>query len=63
MGNRTGSDERVSAVTAWAGWLAGVLLLAGAVLLIAGWPWAGAELLAGGVACVGGLVVHARSDG
>ncbi len=62
MGNRTGSDEHVSAVSAWAGWLAAVLLLAGGVLLIAGWTWPGAAALTCGVVCLGGLVAHARSD-
>jgi hypothetical protein len=55
-------DPESSAVTSWVIWLAAVLMLGGAVLLLAGWTWAGAVAVVGAAGCVALVVVQVRSD-
>lgn len=57
---RRARDDASLGVHPWMVWLVAVLMLAGAVVLLAGWSWVGVALGAAGVACVVGLIVRAR---
>lgn len=54
-------DDASLGVHPWMVWLVAVLMLAGAVLLLAGWSWVGAALVAGAVLCLAAMTVRARS--